>query len=406
MTRFPHAVAALVALAGAAIAGIAFQVFAGYMENRYVHAVAALDHDQISRGIAMDRAAIRQPDLLLVYGASELVLLDTEYEATKFLSSYPTGFMIYNAATKGGSSLTVAQRLAALGPDLRSRRVVFAIGPAIMTMAPFGDVAVRHYEANFSNLHAFELMYSPRLSLQTKSLAATRMLDFPETLQPNPLLFAAARLLAEPSWVNSSLHVLSYPLVWFQIWILRLQDHFETVNYIRHLSAAEITVIRETRTIDWDRLVEVAEKEQIENTDSNPYGVDNSQWHKIKELFVSPSAPGTRDQDFINDVTIAREWSDLRLALRVLSELDADAVIMSSPMNVPLWETIGVSEQAQNKYYDTLHAVVDPYGVGLLDGKEWGRISYFSMDLASHASRKGWIYVNRRLDEIFHHELP
>ena len=123
-------------------------------------------------------------------------------------------------------------------------------------------------------------------------------------------------------------------------------------------------------------------------------------------LCDAPAAPGSRDDDFINDVTIAREWDDLRLALRVIHELDADALIMSSPMNVPLWETIGVSEPAQNKYYELLHSVVDPFGVPVLDGSEWGRIPYFSMDLASHASRKGWIYVDQRLDQIYHGQLP
>ena len=75
-------------------------------------------------------------------------------------------------------------------------------------------------------------------------------------------------------------------------------------------------------------------------------------------------------------------------------------------MNVPLWETIGVSERAQNTYYSLLHSIADPFGFPVLDGKEWGRIPFFSMDLASHASRKGWIYVDQRLDQIYHRTLP
>ena len=406
MKRLPHLAAALAALLATAAAVVAYILYARYSENKYVHAVAALDHGEISRGIAMEQVALRQPDLLLIYGASELVLLETEYEATRFFSTYPTGFMVFNAATKGGSSLTVAQRLAALGPELRGRRVIFAIGPAIMTMAPFGDVAVRHYEANFSQLHAFALAFNPDLSLETKRLAAVRMLNFPETLSGNPFLVYTMRRLADPSPLSTAIHFLSYPLGRLQIAILQLQDHYATVEYIHHLSAAEVTVSREPRTINWRDLLAVAAAEQIENSDSNPYGVDNSQWPKIKELFETPAAPGSRDADFINDVTIAREWDDLRLALRVIKESGADALIMSSPMNVPLWEVIGVSERAQNTYYDLLHAVVDPFEVSVLDGREWGRIPYFSMDLASHASRKGWIYVDQRLDDIYHRRLP
>jgi len=406
MNRLPHIFAAFAALLATAAGAFAYTFYARHTEYKYVHAVAAQDHSEISRGIAVERAALEQPDLLLIYGASELVLLETEYEATRFFSSYPTGFMVFNAATKGGSSLTVAQRLAALGPELHGRRVIFALGPAIMTMAPFGDVAQRHYEGNFSELHALELAFSPRLSLETKRLVARRMLDFPETLAPSPFLVFTIRQLEQPSLPGTLLHFASWPLGRLQLAILHLQDHYAAVEYIHHLSAAEVAITREPRTVDWQALTKEAELEQMENTDSNPFGVDDSQWPKIKELFIAPAAYGSRDLDFINDVTIAREWNDLRLALSVIRELGADAIIMSSPMNVPLWETIGVSEDAQNTYYELLHSVVDPYDIPVLDGKEWGRIPFFSMDLASHASRKGWIYVDQRLDQIYHRRLP
>ena len=225
-------------------------------------------------------------------------------------------------------------------------------------------------------------------------------------MKTNSFLFFSIQTLADPSPVSVALHYLSWPLGQLQLAILRLQDHYATVQYIHHLSAAEVAVTREPGRSIGMRSSAEAEAEQIHSSDSNPYHVDNSQWNKIKELFVTPAAPASRDDDFITDVTIAREWDDLRLALRVIRELGADALIMSSPMNVPLWETIGVSERAQDKYYETLHSVVDPYGVPVLDGREWGRIPYFSMDLASHASRKGWIYVDQRLDQIYHHQLP
>jgi len=406
MRRDPHVLAAALAVLLAVSAAIAYTFYAQFTEHRYVHAVAALDHSRISAGIAIDRAALAQPDLLVIYGASELVLLDTEYEATRFFDTYPTGFMVFNAATKGGSSLTIAQRLAALGRDLRGKRVIFAVGPAIMTMAPLGDVAPRHYEGNFSELHALEMAFSPYLSLETKRQAAQRMLDFPDTLADRPFLEVTLRNLARPSLAGTWLYYVSWPLGRLALAIDHLQDHYATVEFIHHLSAAEVEVVRQPRQIDWATLAEVAEREQIENSDSNPYGVDNSQWPKIKELFFNPPPPASRDEDFINDVTIAREWGDLRIALGVLHELEADAIVMSSPMNVPLWETIGTTEQAQNRYYEILHSVVEPYGIPVLDSKEFGRIPFFSMDLASHASRKGWIYVDQRLDQIFHRVLP
>jgi D-alanyl-lipoteichoic acid biosynthesis protein DltD len=406
MKRFPHLLGAAIALISSLLAVLAYTTYAGYTETKYVHAVAALDHAEISGGSALERTALLQPDLLVIYGASELVLLDTKYEATRFFSTYPTGFMVFNAATKGGSALTIAQRFAGLGTELRGRRLIFAVGPAIMTMAPFGDVAQRHYDGNFSELHALELAYSPYISEATKRQAAVRMLEFSETLKDRPLVRFALKRLAAVSLGDRVLYYLSWPLGRLQIAIMHVQDHYATVEYIHHLSAAEVTVKRQPQRIDWTALIARAEKEQIANTDTNPYGVDNSQWPKIKELFMQPVPLGSRDADFINDVTIAREWSDMQIAMSVLQELGARAIILSSPMNVPLWEDIGVSEGAQDTYYSLLHSYVEPFHFPVIDSKEYGTIKYFSMDLASHASRKGWVYVDRTLDQIYHGILP
>lgn len=406
MKRAPHAMAAGWAILVWLGAASAFSLYAQHTESKYVHAVAALDHAEISGGTALERTALRQPDLLLIYGASELMLLDTKYEATRFFSTYPTGFMVFNAATKGGSALTIAQRLAALGPELRGRRLIIAVGPAIMTMAPLGDVAQRHYDGNFSELHAMELAFSPYLTLQTKGLAASRMLDFPETLVHNPLLAITLQNLAHPSLGGEVLYYLSWPLGRLQLGLLHVEDHFATVTFIHRLSAAQVKVVRQPQEINWTALLQTAEAEQIKNTDSNPFGVDNSQWPKIKELFANPVPPGSRDDDFKFDVSIAREWSDLEITFQVLRELGAKPIVFSSPMNAPLWETIGVSQQAQDTYYTTLHSQVAPFGYPIIDMSEYSDVKYFSMDLASHASRKGWIYVDQTLDRIYHGSLP
>jgi D-alanyl-lipoteichoic acid biosynthesis protein DltD len=314
--------------------------------------------------------------------------------------------MVFNVATKGGSALTLAQKFAGLGDDLRGRRLVLALGPAIMTMAPYGEVNTRHYDANFSPLNALELTFSPDLSMETKQHAARRTLDFPDPLKDQPFIKFALERLAGDSLLDRFLYYLCWPLGRLEIVTLRMQDHYATVNFIRHLSREQVTIKHEPKEIDWNALIHIAEKEQIDNTDSNPFGVDNSQWPKIKELFVRPISAGTKDNEFISDVDSAREWEDLDIALQVIKELDGNVIVMSTPMNVPLWETIGVSEQAQNTYYQKLHQVVEPYGLPVIDLHEYGTIKYFSMDLASHASRKGWIYVDQTLDAIYHGRLP
>jgi D-alanine transfer protein len=406
MKPVPHLFASACALTLSILAAIAFSIYANLFEQKYVHAVAGVDHADINNGSELERLAIKQDDLLMIYGASELVLLDTKYQANRFFSTYPTGFNVFNVATKGGSALTLAQKFAGLGKDLRGRRVILALGPAIMTMAPYGEVNTRHYAANFSQLNALEMAFSPDLTMETKQLIAKRMLNFPDTLKDEPFIKFVIENLADQSFIDSVIYYLAWPLGRFQILLIRMQDHYQTVNFIRHLSKEEVSIQHKPKTIDWTALVPVAEKEQIKSTDSNPFGVDNSQWPKIKELFVKPVPLGSRDADFKSDVENAREWGDLALALQVIKELGGNVIVLSTPMNVPLWETIGVSEEAQNTYYKKLHSVVAPYGLPVIDLKQYGTVKYFSMDLASHASRKGWIYVDQTLDAIYHENLP
>jgi len=402
----PHLVAAGLALLMSAAALAAFLVFAERFESKYIHAVAAIDHSATNEGSALERTALRQNDLLMLYGASELMLLDTKYEATRFFSTYPTGFSVFNAATKGGSALTIAQKLAALGPELRGKKVVLSVGPAIMTMAPYGEVETRHYEGNFSQLHAMELAFSPYLSLQTRQQAAQRMLDFRDSYDTRPFLEFSLEHLAGSTLPDRILYYLAWPLGRLQISIMHVQDHYASVDFIRHLSSAEVRVVRRPEQFNWAALATTAHAEQVGSTDTNSYGVDNSQWHKISDLFDRPMQPGSRDSDFIYDVEHAREWEDLDIALQVIHELGANVVVISSPVNQRLWEMLGVSVQAQSAYYEKLHSVIAPYHLPVLDFRQYGNMEYFSMDLASHASREGWIYYDQALDAIFHGSLP
>ena len=402
MKESPHIVASAAAMVLSLAAASMAIVYANLFEQKYVHSVAALYHVELIKGSAIQRMALNQDDLLLVIGGSEIELLETEYQAYHFFDTYPTGFNVFDVANKGASALTMAQKLAALGGDLRGRKVVVSITPAIVTMAPWGEVNTDHYNSNFSQLQAMELAFSPYVSMETKQLAAKRMLVFADSLQDKPLLKFTLEKLASESVIDHALYSLAVPLGNLQLAVIRMQDHYETWDFIRHRSAEELKVTRKRQQVDWSALAAKAEIEQIKHTDSNPYAVDNLKWKQLEEMFAQPVAPGSKDSEFLDDLELAKEWEDLDLVLRVLRDMGAEPLILSRPMNVPLWERIGVSEQAQNAYYTKLHSVIDPYGIPLMDFKEHDNDPYFNMDLASHTSRKGWVYVDQALDEFFH----
>lgn len=405
MKNAPRLSASIVAFSGAVLAAVLFIAYASRFEEKYIHGVAQLDFHQVLKGQVLQRLAFKQDDLLVMYGSSEVVLIPNDFQAYKYFRNYPTGFMVFTVANKGTSMLSMAQDLAALGPDMRGEKFVVSFAPATVTMGPGGAMNPDNYDPNFSELHALELAFSPYISWETKGLAAERMLDYPDTLVERPLLKFTLQALADGSFLGRVKYFLAWPLGRLQISIINVQDHYAVWDFIRHQSTEKLKVTRKESTIDWQADIAKAEKVQQENSNGNIYGVDNDRWKRGEELMANLPPAGSKDARFIQNVKVALEWRDMNILLRIVKELDGHPLMLGRPMNVGLWEALGYSEEAQNTYYQILHQVVDPFGYPVIDFKEYGRDKYFSSDMASHSSPKGWMYINEILDDFYHDRI-
>jgi D-alanyl-lipoteichoic acid biosynthesis protein DltD len=405
MKNAPRLSASIVAFLGAVLAAVLFIAYASRFEEKYIHGVAQLDFHQVLKGQVLQRLAFKQDDLLVMYGSSEVVLIPNNFQAYKYFRNYPTGFMVFTVANKGTSMLSMAQDLAALGPDMRGEKFVVSFAPATVTMGPGGAMNPDNYDPNFSELHALELAFSPYISWETKGLAAERMLDYPDTLVERPLLKFTLQALADGSVLGRVKYFLAWPLGRLQISIINVQDHYAVWDFIRHQSTEKLKVTRKESTIDWQADIAKAEKVQQENSNGNIYGVDNDRWKRGEELMANLPPAGSKDERFIQNVKVALEWRDMNILLRIVKELDGHPLMLGRPMNVGLWEALGYSEEAQNTYYQILHQVVDPFGYPVIDFKEYGRDKYFSSDMASHSSPKGWMYINEILDDFYHDRI-
>ena len=375
-----------------------FSHYARSLEGRYVNALAPLDLSQTINGIALQRAALHQPDLLPLYGSSEITMIDTSYDAEKFFATYPTGFTVFQVANLGAASLTMAQDLAALGPDLRGKKIVISFSPGDFTMS---KLPPEYYAGNFSPLHAYQMIFSPSLSITLKIDAAKRMLDFPDTLQSDSFLHFAIIQMTRQSKANRLLYYLSWPLGELQIATMRLQDHAEVILYLwSHPTNPNVRKI--PQTINWSAAFSSALAEQKQHTMNNSFGIEDNRWWAYQNIVTKPVLAGSEDIKFINRVEQHPEWIDLNILLRVIQELGAQPLILSRPMNVHVWEAVGVSEQAQNIYYVKLTNIVNQYHMPLVDYQQYGTDIYFSMDQGAHTSRYGWVYVDQTLDEFFH----
>src|SRR5262245_1196716 len=204
----PRVVSAAAAGVLFAIVLSAMSLYAGRMETRWVHTVAPQMFAQKSRGVALQRAAFRQADLLPIYGSSELNLRNPLHASALF-REYPTGFTVFPVGNFGSTSLVWLQALASVGNDLRGRKVVLSLLPGAFLSE---EVDPHAYAANFSHLQASELVFSTQLSFAVKQAVARRMLAYPATVANHPLLRFALERLAGASLVSRGLYYAALPL--------------------------------------------------------------------------------------------------------------------------------------------------------------------------------------------------
>lgn len=398
MKQSPHLIAGMAAILISVIAAVCFTLYSQSVELNYVNSIAPLNLQQTVSGLALQRAGLQKPDLLPMYGSSEVTLLETEYQADKFFKNYPTGFTVMEIANLGASSITMAQDLGALGPDLKDKKIVISFSPATFTM---GKLPPEYYAGNYSQLHAYETLFSPHLSTSLKAMIANRMADFPDTYKNDPFLSFVIFQLMGKSRIHNVIYYLSWPLGRLQIEILRLQDHAAVMSYLSS-NPINPNTTRVSRNIDWSATHSQALAEQKLHSANNPLGVEDNKWWVYANLLSNPIPPGSGDKRFTEHVLSHAEWSDLDILLQVLKQLGAQPLLLSRPINEHLWIAKGISEQAQDTYYEKLNATVAPYHFTLVDYKQYATDIYFSIDLGAHTSREGWVYVDQTLDDFYH----
>ena len=107
------------------------------LERKTVHWVAPRDFFIKNQGLAFERAAARRPDILLLYGSSELTD-PIPNRPSDFFSNAPTGFQVCPVGKAGTTSLIILQKLGALGSELRGRKVAISLSASSFSRLPSG----------------------------------------------------------------------------------------------------------------------------------------------------------------------------------------------------------------------------------------------------------------------------
>jgi D-alanine transfer protein len=397
----PHLWAALAALLVVAVALSGGVAYAEHVEQQYLVALAPLIFEQKSLGTVLQEQAFERPDVFVLYGSSELRANGKEV-AGEFFQSEPTGFVVFPIGLHGANTLIYLQELAAAGATARGKKIAISLSPGFFQLQMLTADA---YAFNFSRLHAYDLAFSTELSFGVKQGAARRMLQYPQTLEGDPVLDLALESLADGSPRSLAAYWLLFPLGKLQSLILRLQDHWATLEYVYDNRAHLKTDIpSQPDSPDWAALERAGESAYAPLANNNRFGIANVYWNKSGAEWLKLKNSLT-DAKYTKQLRRSLEWTDLELLLQGLNDLGVQTLVLSMPIHGRFYGFMGVSAAARQQYYDRLEAVGKKYGVTVVDFSDHDDDKYFLVDYLGHMSAKGWMYYDEALDNFYHSPL-
>jgi D-alanine transfer protein len=414
----PHLAPAMTAVILGVVALTVFGFYARWLEYSLISSLAT-DEAIIERdgpfapvknqGAALQQAALDTDGLLLVYGSSELNLqaaYNRPFHATNLFRDRPTGFTVFPVGKAGTTCLIMLQKLAAIGPSLRGRKVAVSLSPFWF----FERLTARPdaYAGNFSDLHAGELAFNTRLSLRLRQDAARRMLQFPETLANRPLLRFALENLADGSPLALACYDAVVPLGIVHNAILRYQDHWSVMCYLwKHpVTPSPPISTRGDRPLDWPKLYRQAGALYSPLSDNNEFGLDNRKWDRELREDMQRQRNTRSDEAFLETLRKNQEWVDLELLLRGLDEVGARPLLLSMPIHGGWYDRLGVTYAARRAYYEELREIAARHHAPVVDFADHDADRSFCHDSMGHLAPAGLLAYNQVLDAFYQDAIP
>jgi D-alanine transfer protein len=383
----PHLFSGLIALGFLVIVLCAGRLVAIHLERTTVHSTAPELFRLKNQGLAFQRAAVHAPNVLPLYGTSELIIPAVPEKGDNFFRTAPTGFQVSPVGGGGANLLVMLQKIGALGSNLRGKKLAISLSPGWFLKVQPGW---KGYRANFSPMAASEMIFGTGLDFGLKRDIASRMLQCPSTLEGRPLLRFALRRLASGRWLDRIVFYALWPAGKLQTILMALQDHFAALNYIRNqIKPAPPT---HPKVIDWSNLL--ANASEVTPTDAVNL--------KKAATLDSQLIPRSRDVVFRNHMNASPGWRNLELLLRTLARVHARALILSMPIGGNYYDHAGISWSARKGYYTKLRTLVQRYHFRLAEFEAHDEDPDFLIRHESHLTTKGWMYYDRAIDDFFH----
>lgn len=350
-------------------------------------------------GVILQRKALHASDVLLLYGSSEMSLLN-DYHPAKLFEDKPTHFVPFLVGHGGSQGLLHLLNFGALGNDLEGKKLVVFLTP--QWYGP-GGIPQSTFAGNFSPLHVYQTFLNPTLTAQTKHDIAKRLLDFPNVLKNYPVLAQLIRVYGDqPNWKSRVLKLAYWPLAKIELAGLTVEDALKTVAHVKTLNpkviAKNASAPTSLASLSWETLRTEATNKGATLTTSNDMTLLDTYYYK----HVVPRLQEIRNSDQLAKLFPSPEYNDLDLLMQILKQSRARPLFVIIPMNGRWYDYTGFPTSERKACYERLATMIQQKGFELADFTSHEYEQYFLQD-PWHLAWKGWVDVDEELD-IFYHE--
>ena len=326
-------------------------------------------------GLNLQRKAFEDPHVLPLYGSSELV--EPMYNRPDLaFHDAPTGFRVCPIGQAGNTCLAIAEKLAALGPDVRDHKVAILLSASWFRRK---QAIPSHYAGNFSYIQAVAIARNDWLGQDLTHRFARRMLEYPDTLKDHPALATVLRRLSLNRCRLGFKVGLQMQMLALEQTGLATTDKFSTVVSL----ACQARPVRPCDNVELP----------IELEFNSPAGSPST----------IASKTGYNDDHYEVATQASTEWKDFELLLDTLKQLQAKPLIIAIPIDGKRDEAMGTSATTRNTfYYQRLAQLCAARDAAFEYFPEHDHDPSFLINHWFHPTAKGWAHINRVLDAFCH----
>ena len=393
-------VKALFCLAAMVLALAAVRLVAEQTMPAYPQALGnTLDEEKIT-GTWLVRTAAEQEDTLTVFGSSELKTFEISTHPANFFAGKRCGFQVNLVGRGSCQSLVHAMAVGASGDSLKGKKIVLITAPQSYVE---GGIAPDLFLANFSEQQMLTLLADDDLPAQLRQYLAARVqaliAQYNAQNHTDLQTHTAAGLLTR-AWAKESgaEKTLLAPYAALSRWLLDTKDLAVSARGIR--AGRFVDAEAKSGEIDWAaEQAQALEQAKAQSTNNAYYMLDSyyqtDVGHRLSQM-------EGRDAQVCYDVS--PEYDDLRCLLDICKAKGIQALFVHVPVNGKWSDYTGLTQQRRQTYYENVRDIVSQYdNVTMLDLTAEEYTPYFLCD-TMHLGWKGWLAVDRAMDEFWNED--